>query len=100
MKWLGHAGLWNSSSFCTLLVYLVPISALVFSSFISFLCSSVLSSCVLQSFLFGLAAFATFICLLAQEGVYNLIWFYGCDVLNVVHFGNADLHWQDCNKSI
>jgi hypothetical protein len=100
MKWLAHAGLWNSSSFYTLLVYHVSISALVFPPFISFLCLSVLSSCVLQSFLFGLAAFVTFISFLAKEGVYNLIWFYGCNVLNVVHFGNAGVHWQDCTKSI
>jgi uncharacterized YccA/Bax inhibitor family protein len=99
MKWVEHAGVWSSSSFCTLMVYRVSTSALVFPPFISFLCLSVLSSCVLKSFLFDLAAFGTLICLLEEGGVYNLIFFYGCVILNVVHFGNADVRLQDRTKT-
>jgi len=99
VKWVEHAGVWSSSSLCTLMVYRVFTSALVFSSFISFLCLSVLSSCVLKSFLFDLAAFGTLICLLAEGGVYNLIFFYGCVILNVVHFGNVDVCAQDRTKT-
>jgi len=79
------------------MVYRVFTSAVVFCPFISFLCLSVLSSCVLKSFLFDLAAFGTLICLLAEGEVYNLIFFYGCVILNVVHF--VDVHVQDRTKT-
>jgi len=81
------------------MVYRVSTLALVFSPFISFLCLSVLSSCVLKSFLFDLAAYGTLICLLAEGGVYNLIFFYGYVILNVVHFGNVDVCSQDLTKT-
>jgi hypothetical protein len=45
MKWLEHAGIWSSSSFCSLMVNRVSISASVFSSFyfvFMFICSFVL----------------------------------------------------------
>jgi hypothetical protein len=99
MKWVEHAGVWSFSSFCTPMVYRVSISALVFSPFILLLCLSVLSSCVLKSFLFDLAAFGSLICLLAEGGVYNLIFFYGCVILNVVHFGKVDVRSQDRTKT-
>jgi hypothetical protein len=99
MKWVEQAGVWSSCSFCTPTVYRVSTSALVFSPFISLLYLSVLSSCVLKSFLFDLAAFGALICLLAEGGVYNLIFFYGCVILNVVHFGNVDLRLQDRTKT-